>query len=453
MLFNSKVPAVIADTLKQFQHSETQARKAEAIKRIDYYRSEQDQYTLDSIAKWSAKPNELTPLQINIVRKVINQLACVYIEPARRIVEGGEKDQQLFTDIAKTSMLDSLMKQAQRYAKLLKTVLLRPVWRNGTLEIDLLTGDIVDVATGDSPRDLKSVMVTHWPSNGKAQEVTYSLWTPETFQRLDWRGNIVDDQPNPYGILPFVACWDSLPVDSFWVTGGADLISAQSAINEKLVDLLHVIRWQSFAVGWIKSRRHGPDSDNPYPLTIGPGSFVQLENDPEMGLGFESPQAPIQETWEVIRDIIQQAGIANGLSAHSLTAKVSDESGISKIVSNQELMEKRRDDIELWRRYETQLFDVIKTVWNVHNPGKKFSDKASMRIDFADLTDPDQETADGLKWQQLIDAGQASPIDWAIARNPDLNRETAKEFLIQIRKEMLEFNQEEVKEPRFDFDN
>ena len=447
MLFQSTVPATLNSIFKEFQHQQTQARKNEAIKRIDLYRSEQDQYTFEQIAKWSADPEKLTAMQINIVRKVINQLACVYIQAAKRTIDGSQKDQELFTGISQGAMLDSVMKQAQKYTKLLKTVLLRPVWRNDSIEIDILTPDILDVLTGDSPRDLKKVLVTHWPESGRTEDVEYSLWTPETFQRLDWRGSTLENIPNPYKVLPFVPCFDSLPIDSFWVAGGGDLITAQTAINEKLTDLLHTIRWQSFATGWLKSSNHSP-GDSP---TVGPGSFVQLENGSDSGIGFESPEAPIAEVWETIQSIIQQVGIANGLSAHSLTAKVSDESGISKIVSNQELMEKRRDDIELWRRYEGQLFDLIRIVNNTHN-AKKLSDSCQFRVDFADLRDPDQEISDNSKWQQLIDAGQASPIDWAIARNPDLSRDQAKEYLLQVRSETSEFQKASDNESAFTFD-
>lgn len=204
---------------------------------------------------------------------------------------------------------------------------------------------------------------------------------------------------------------------------------------------------------WMKSGLNGPGGAGGASVlgdpVIGAGSYVQLEQGPNTGIGFVHPEAPIGEIWTVIQEIAQQTAIANGLSAHSLTAKPVNESGISKIVSNQELMEKRRDDIELWRRYEGQLFDLIKIVNNAHNV-VKFSDRAQLRVDFADLRDPNQETDDGLKWQGLIDAGQASPIDWCIARNPDLDRESAKEYLRQVRQEMAEFNATD--EPVFDFD-
>jgi len=451
MLFSSKVDSTMEILFKQAQHQANTARKQQAIKRNDLYQSEQDEYIVENLSKWSSNPEKLTPLQVNIVKKIVNLTSATYIQPAKRSIDGTEADQAIYGDICKAAMIDSVMKQASRYCKLHKTILLRVVWR-GQVEIDVLTPDLVDVTVGDSPRDLKQVMVTNWPESGRAEDVTYSVWTPETFQRLDWRGTVIEFMPNPYGVLPFVPCWDSLPLDSFWVKGGQDLVSAQGAINEKLTDLLYIIRSQGYGVGWMKSNLHGPGDVTYNSVTVDPGGFVLLPNDDVSGIGYVSPQAPIGEVWEVIQSLIQQVGIANGLSAHSLTAKVSEESGLSKIVSNQELMEKRQDDIELWRRYEGQLFELTRTVWNAHNPGRKISDKAQFRIDFADLRDPSQEVEDASKWQLLIDAGQASPIDWAISRNPDLDREQAKEYLIQVQQESAELGANREKSASFDFD-
>lgn len=444
MLWGSTVPQTMKSIMQQAQHAGTNARKADAIKRIDYYRSEQDQYTLDRIAQWAAEPEKLTPLQINIVRKVINTLAMVYFKAAKRMIST-DADQKLFDEIARHAALDVVLKQASKYTKLLKTILLRPVWRNGQIEVDILTGDIVEVETGDSPRDLKKVLIIHYPASGKADETTFSLWTPELFQRLDWRGHVIEEEPNPYGVLPFVPCWDSLPIDDFWIQGGGDLVSAQDAINEKLTDLMHVIRWQAFSLGYLKTDSHGPQGVFSYnSLTIGPGKFVSLPAHKEAEIGFVTPQAAIQETWDVITGIIQQTAIANGLSAHSLTAQPVSESGVSKIVSNLELLERRQDDLELWRRYEQNLFELIKTVWNVHSPSRKFNSGSTLTVDFAEMRQASEENEQNEKWETLIENGQASPVDWAIARNPDLSRDEAKELLRQVKEENKEFYAVEV---------
>ena len=194
-------------------------------------------------------------------------------------------------------------------------------------------------------------------------------------------------------------------------------------------------------MGFIKSGNHGPTGMGTLDtVKASPGTFVVLPTDQHSEIGFASPEAPIKEVWETIQAIIQQTAIANGLSAHSLTAEPVSESGISKIVSNNELMEKRQDDIDLWRRYETRLFEILKLVWNAHNPGKKFSDKADLAVDFAEIRQPSQDIEQSEKWQTLIDAGQTSPVDWAMQRNPDFSREQAIEYLKQVQEDNKQFN-------------
>ena len=414
MLFQSKVNEVISNTYQEWIDQNNVARKSEVIKRLDYYRSNQAEYIAEELAKHFANPEKLSPVFINIVRKIIDNLALTYCKPAKREVDGTEKDIGLFKEITKSALFDTAMKQASKLTKLLKTILIRPVWRNDRLELDILTGDILDVETGDSPRDLRKVMITHYPASNKIEEVTYSLWTPDTWQRLDYRMHVIEEKPNPYKRIPFIAMHDSMPIDSFWIEGGKDLVSAQEAINERLTDLCYTLRHQAFGVGYIKSSNYGPEGIGDIStLDIGPGTLVTLPTDPHAEIGFASTNMPIEGIIQAIEFIINETAIANSLSAHSLTAKPVNESGISKIVSNSELQEKRIDDIALFRSYEHALFDLIKTVWNAHNPGNRFSDKAVLNIDFAEIKQAEQEMDEAEKWEQLITMGQASMV-WTL---------------------------------------
>ena len=53
-------------------------------------------------------------------------------------------------------MLDIKLKMAIPNTNLLKTILLQPVWRSGHVDMDILTGNILDVETGETPEDLKN---------------------------------------------------------------------------------------------------------------------------------------------------------------------------------------------------------------------------------------------------------------------------------------------------------
>jgi len=429
MLFQSKVPSVLSAVLGAARVQSAVSRKEDAQKRLDYYHDQQLDYIKAELNNQFADPSKLTPAFVNIVRKVTNALAQVYREEPKRDIDGSDRDKEVFAEIARTSGLSVKMKLASRYTKLLKTIMLRPVWRGGKVDLDVLTPDILDVSTGDTPEDLEAVMVTHYPGSGKTDEVEYSLWTPETFERLDCQGKTIEEEANPYGLIPFIPCWDHMPTDSFWLAGGDDLITLQETINLKLVELLYVLKFQGFGVGWIKGL------ENAGQIEIGAGIAVQL---PENGeLGYAATNAPIKDLIEAIEFLIAQAAVSNGLAAHSLSVNPKVESGAARMVSNRELDEMRSDDVALFRQYEHRLFEVMKTVWDVHNPGRRFSEKASLQVDFAD---PKPETS--LKeraeaWERLIGLGVLSPVDAAMERNPDLKtREDALAYLLTVQDEM-----------------
>ena len=437
MLFQSAIPGLFQRLNMNLDQQANQQRKADAVKRLAFYEDQQLDYIQARLAEIFSEPEKLSPVFVNVVKKVVNNLAAVYGMPAIRSVEGTDRDQAIFEEISTSTGLPVKLKAASRYTKLLKTILLRPVWRGGRMDLDVLTGEILDVQTGDTAEDLRAVLVTHYPESGKQDEVEFSHWTAEVFQRLDYQGNVIREEPNPYHVVPYVPCWDRCPLNDFWLSGGDDLVTLQEAINEKLTDLLYVIRMQGFGVGWIRKKNQAGGQ-----IGVNPGTLVEL---PENGaLGFESQEAPIGEILEAIEFLISQAAISNGLSVSTLSTKVTRESGLAKVQQQRELEELRRDDIELWRRYEQNLFQMFKTVWNVHNPARQISAAARLVTDFHDPK-PQISVSDQVEaWTSLIAMGAISPVDVAMERNQDLKtREQAAAWLEQIRAENEKFRSTE----------
>lgn len=439
MLFGTKSKDLTDQAYRQAVIQANNERKDEVRRRLDFYHDDQVDYLKAALQKHHVKDAEkLTPCFINIVKKIINNLSMVYVRDAKREIDGSDRDKDFFNKIARTTSLAIKMKLASRYTKLLKTVLLRPVWRNGKMDLDILTGDVVDVVCGDVPEDIQSVMIAHYPQNNLKEELEYSLWTLEEVVRLDYRGRRLESEPNPYGIIPFVPCWDRVPTSDFWIPGGDDLIVIQNAINEKLTDLLYTLRMQGFGVGWAKGMRDGGEGGT---IQIGPGTMFDLPADG--GLGFESTKAPIDQIVDAIEFLIKQAAVSNGLPASSLSTEPTEESGVSKIVSNRDMDERRRDDVALWVQYEHQLFDIFRTIWNVHNPIQKIGEKTEIFVDFYDPRPEVDPSKQAETWLKLLDKGLISKIDIVQERNPDLKtREQAKDFLKMIVQERAEFPQE-----------
>ena len=78
---------------------------------------------------------------------------------------------------------------------------------------------------------------------------------PDEIKRLDYRGNFLFSEPNPYLILPFIPIFDRQPTSDFWLPGGDDIVCLQESVNEKLTDLLYVVRFPRLW-GWL-DQGHG----------------------------------------------------------------------------------------------------------------------------------------------------------------------------------------------------
>jgi hypothetical protein len=428
MLFYSSVPEVFRTMNLQADSSATLARKQDTAKRLNFYHDEQLTRLEEQLNQLFSDPSAMTKTTLNIVRKIVNNLAQVYREPPKRTVEGTEADQQIYAEIAEACALDVRMKQASRYCKLLKTILLRPIWRGNKLDLDIITGNICDVVTGDSPEILEQVLITDYGQTDKVEDVTYSHWTPETWTRLDHRGNVLEQAENPYGVLPFLPVFDyPPPSSSFWLAGGSDLISLQESINLKLTDLLYLISQQSFGVGWIRGAQTGGS------VKVDPGALVEL---PENGaLGFESQKAEIQQVVNAIDKLVKWACVSNGLSAGTMSTDPSEASGLSKIVDTRELSEMRQDDIALWRSYDKQLFTLMRVVWNTHAT-KKLSPSAVLKIDFADPRPEVDPLTQAKSNELLVEMGVISPVDVLMERNTDIaTREDALAYLLKVMEE------------------
>ena len=434
MLFQSTLPSLFEKLSVSTVSQLNAERKKETQKRLDYFHDDTADYLDEKLTELFSEPDQLVKCQLNVVKKIVSQLAQVYRDAPAREIEGEDQDQKIFKEIAETAKLDVVLKQATRYAKLLKTILLRPVYRSGKMQVDLYTGEILDVVTGDTPEELLEVLITDYGNAQRMEEITFSHWTAETWKKIDFHGRVVEEEENPYQVLPFVPVFDFLPPGTqFWLPGGADLIEIQDAINIKLVDLLHLLANQSFGVGFIKGGQGSGAS-----LRVDPGSLVELEEDGE--IGFASQKARLIEVVHSIDKLVKWACVSNGLSASSMSTDLSDrQSGEAKRVDRTELHELRLDDVALWRGYERQLFDLIKIVWNVHNPRKKFSEKAVLQIDFADPTPPVDPKMQAESWQMQLDMGVTSPVDIIMQMNPDLkDRESALAHLLKLRQENAE---------------
>lgn len=415
-----------------------EARKLAHAKALDLFHSQGLSHLTQRLVEVFSEPEKFSLVTLNLIRKIINQQAQTFSEPAKRVIEGTEADQKLYAQICEGCSLDLVLKKCSQLVKLLKSILLKVVWAEDKIRLDIIPGNLIqDVQTYDSPYDLQSVLIIDYGQTCRIEDIQYSYWDAETYKRLDYRYNVLEEFENPYnGRLPFVPLFDSYNIsDSFFQPLDDSLISLQEAINEKLTDLLYIIRMQGFGVGWIRTETGTAGS-----LQTDPGTLVELKGE-KSALGFESQKAEIEEIVDAIDKIIKWACVSNGLSAASMSTDPTEQSGLSKIVDTRELSEMRIDDKENWRMLERNIFSCMHMVWNTHST-KKLSENATLSIDFGDLKQitsvKEQSQADDLKMAQ----GVLSPVDILMRENPDItDRETALSMLLRIKDELKELRE------------
>lgn len=438
-MFNTGVDLINIMFKKAFLEADG-ARKIEANKLLAYYNDCQFDYIVADIrARYPEKT--IFPVGINIIKKIVRSLSMVYLRDAvRSLSKGTKQDAAILSEIETSAAMGVKMKLANRYSKLLGTVLAWPNWRNGHIELDILTGDCLDVETGLSPEDLQAVQITRYDPTGAIGNTTYSLWTADKIVITNNNGRVISEEKNPYSILPFIPIWGSPVTDVFWQRGAADLVMAQDEINRLLTSLSHLIELQGFSVGCLRGVDTGREQ-----VKIGAGTFIGIPK--EGDFKFVAPEAPIEQIIAAIDNLIKWTAITSGLSANSISADATEMSGIARLVANAELEEMRRDDIALFAQYEHKLFNTYRVIWNVHNPGRQISASAEFAINFADPRPYIEPQAQIAVWKELMAMGIYSPVDVMQELDPDLNREAAIQRLMRVQADMTEYSQDYIKNP------
>ncbi len=401
-------------------------RKAATELRLKFYHSKQTDDLLDQIKKRWSTPEDFRLFFLNVVRKIVDKRAAVYMAAPFRTFEGMNQDDGATLYAALGANV--ILKKANRLTKLCKTTALQVGWNKLTKAptLAVVTPNILDAVWDGDPENPSRLIVTH--PGVKAQDTTYSDWTAKTWRKLDARGYPLSTPGNvggvnPYGVLPFVPLFDYAPDDQFFLCGGDDLVEAQRAVNVALVNLWRAIELQSHGQAWAAGLPAGDA------VRAGPDRTIAL---PENGtFGFAAPNAPIEQVLKAIEFVIKQTAVANDLAANVFEIDPKAESGAAKFAESIDLLEARQDDIDLWRAYEARLFEVIKRVVNTHAPGT-IPESATMRVDFGEVDEGTDEKTRLEVYAKRIELGLWSPIDALMADNPDVRtREQAMQILTE----------------------
>lgn len=451
-IFTSKLTSPISKPLKLAAYNiNEEKRVAQFQKLYDYYINDQGQiklYTQKGM-KVSFKPETIERMVLpyfNIVRRIINRLCLAYkLPPVRYVIIESElqgedivenpkavKSNENYQECLSGSNINKQAKLYHRLAKLLDTAYVHPIWREDHLEFDVFPPHQLTVV-----EDEKNYLLP--------AEVSYEVGKPDgSIRKIIWSKDVhwvLDDQDQPvegenpwggvnqYGVLPFIPL-RLRETENHWGEGDTQLVDINEKINILLASSYYNAIMQSHGQAVAINMNLGDKK-----IQTGPDWIIQAEDvrkdDFPPSFTFVQPQPAIVECMAQIDWYIKVAAMMRGLPASSVSIDEKAESGAAKAIDNWELLEIREDDLEFLRPFEKDLFDVTRSIWNFHEPGKKIDDKSAFGIDFVTPTAPVPEKEELEAKELKFRLGLWTPVDDMIDEDEGIDEDKALHYVMK----------------------
>ncbi len=395
---------------------------------------------------------------INLVEKVITQLAVVYRQPAIREIRVKDVANEELTKYYLSIMpldLNNSDKMAHRLAKLHNTSITHVIYneKRKRFQFRVLPSYLYDIE-----HDLELLTQISYKKFFKdsGEELEYTVvWTDDELYRVDAFSNRSalpnkKDELNPWGVLPFPV----LPLKedvTFWGEGQNDLVNVNEQVNFLLTKVFNsdiILGTEGTTVATnlgltfkgeedagikkVRTGRKHPLVAENVRTDMHPPNLTHVTTDPH-----------IIEIRDFIDWYIKIEATLKGLPASKVLSETKDTSDYQKLMDMVDEMEIRADDIEPCRVYEKERFDVVRTINNkligtTEGKGlKEIPEDAELIVDFIDIEI--QMTPEDKRKQREFESkhGLSTPVDWLMEDNKELKREEAEKEIQENKTNLL----------------
>ena len=407
---------LLMDTIEEGHNNEMEERE----RLLDYYEG----INLENDIKGyfdSDSLSQIPPMYINLVRNIISRRALVYQQSPVRF---NDSYNEVIGDF------DSFMKQFEQLTYLLGTEALYTHWDDVNKKLKYRPIHFFTPffkPNEDEPFAIMYQAESHLQA--RTEDAQYMFWSKDTEDMegkhfmISSRGkitSIVPDDRNPYGdILPFNIAHRHPFTRDFFREGASDLVDGMRSINIMLTELALHGRFQlgqPVFTGLDTEQRINFGQDKALVLPEG------------ANFNYATPNANVQAMIESTKYMVDSIAQSNNVRIN-WTDK-SAESGLSKKMSQLDLMDALRSDTEqIYRPFEKEQFQIAKRICEVSggiNLGDQFS------IDFAEREVPmsaDEEIA-YYTWAFANDLETRQ--SYLRKKNPDLQEEEIQGIVEQI---------------------
>jgi len=364
---------IIQDSLTNFKEQQAKSRREEVRKFLDYYSGSLTEQYIEGYFKSDAF-QEIPHYNTNIVKKFVNRMSKIYTIGAKRNVSDSY--------LNLTSVKNARMKQMERMTRLLGSTATYVMYDEQEEKFEYRPIYYFEPYFGDNPYRPEAIVypMMHGHADlSDTDDLMYAYWDSEKCIKFDDNGNVLEEIKHNLGILPFVFTHREEQLDSFFVEGASDLVSANEHINITMTEMQLGLRFQMFGQPVVT----GLISDN---SNVRAGSDEILTLPEGSNYNIVSPEGRVLDVIENIKWQIELVALNNHLFVTFAQSGGEVPSGISLMIKDLERHEDFIDDKELYRHYEKDFYRIEYALSEMNNLG--LPEPKNFKVDFSEVEYP-----------------------------------------------------------------
>lgn len=325
----------------------------------------------------------------NPFKNVINQISTIYLRGASRAFKNGDADDKNAAECySRIQALDDFMQQVNKRVNSMNTAIVLVLYDDVkdciALRLFDFTSCEVEFKVG-RPLEIEEIEFQGEVVDEKGKRIFASIywtdneyWIEEENEKKKAPAGY-PDMKNPYKIITAVPIFREYNPDSFWdTTTGTDLVCAtlSGAVmlsGYEFSQLFNQMRQIFVSGGKVGSQ-----------IVLGANRILNVTHDenptnqnPEVGVldmnvNYKAQIESIKADRESVLSTYGLTDIAVGVS----------NSGISLSIMKSQKLEVVQKQIPTYREAERRIFDMIRIVWNVHNPNKPINENTKISVSF-----------------------------------------------------------------------
>jgi len=417
---NMTVEQIISNSVKDIKNFNRLKRREWVRRMLNYYGGNATNQYIENYFNSSAF-QEIPCYNANFTRRFINKMSRIYTVGTSRNVN---RQYDLLT-IKK----DARFKHIERMTRLMGTIATQVIYKevNGMPYFDYRPVYYFDVHLSDSftPSAIMYPLLMQPEDVSMTNKCEWAYWDESIYAHYDEDGNIIDEYEHGYGVLPFVFTHREEQIDEFFVDGANDIVDCNEQVNIAMTEMQLGLRFQMFGQPFMT----GVDSDK----RIERAGSDQIIDLPEGAtFGIVSPQGNIESVIENIKFQVDLVAQNNHLYVQFAQDGGETPSGIALKIKDLERFEDYQDDLELWRMYEHEFYQVEKEIAAYNN----IKLPETLKLDFKEPEYPktvqDQIALD----EHRLKHHMLDEVDLLMEYNNDLSRKEAEKIVEKNREAM-----------------